>query len=100
MPRPGTDPRTRTPQWRQVRLYVLARDRHICQIGGPRCTIVATTVDHIHPLSEGGAVYDPANLRAACAPCNNGRYHPARIVSARAKRWRYHTTVPELEERM
>jgi 5-methylcytosine-specific restriction endonuclease McrA len=69
-------------------------------IGGPRCTVRATQVDHIVPISEGGAMYDPANLRAACAPCNNGRYHPARLVDRRSRRWRYHVSVPDLEVRM
>lgn len=27
-------------------------------------------VDHIVPLFKGGAMYDPANLRVVCGPCN------------------------------
>lgn len=36
---------------------------------GPRCTVIATTVDHIIPKRLGGTDH-PSNLRAACAPCN------------------------------
>ncbi len=50
---------------------VLERDGHRCQIHGHRCTILATDVDHIVPLADGGAPYDPANLRAACKWCNS-----------------------------
>jgi 5-methylcytosine-specific restriction endonuclease McrA len=62
-----------TPRWRAVRGYVLGRDHHRCQIQGPRCTTVATEVDHIRELDGGGAPFDPANLRAACKPCNSSR---------------------------
>jgi 5-methylcytosine-specific restriction endonuclease McrA len=59
--------------WRAVRLVVLARDGHLCRIQGPRCTLNATEVDHIVRPEDGGAWYDPANLRASCGPCNRGR---------------------------
>lgn len=59
--------------WQQFRLTILDRDRHTCQINGPRCTHHATHVDHIIPLAEGGARLDPNNCRAACRSCNIGR---------------------------
>ena len=59
--------------WQKVRLVVLARDGHRCQIGLPGCTRVAEHVDHIVPISEGGARLDPSNLRAACGRCNLAR---------------------------
>ena len=59
--------------WRKIRLAVLDRDGHICQIRGPKCLIDATDVDHIVPWRAGGAFFDPSNLRAACGPCNRGR---------------------------
>jgi 5-methylcytosine-specific restriction endonuclease McrA len=62
-----------SPRWRTVRAYVLRRDHHRCQIDGPRCTVVATEVDHIHEVHGGGDPYHPANLRAACKPCNSSR---------------------------
>ena len=56
--------------WQRIRREILARDSHTCQVNLPGCTRHATTVDHITPISWGGEWYDPANLRAACAPCN------------------------------
>lgn len=59
-----------TYEWQQLRLAVLLRDGYQCQIKGEKCTGRATTVDHVEPIAEGGAPYDPSNLRAACKPCN------------------------------
>lgn len=39
----------------------------------PGCTIQAAAVDHIVPPEDGGAVFDPENLRAICTHCNNVR---------------------------
>ena len=65
-------------KWQTVRKQILARDRHECQIRLPGCTHTATTVDHITPIAWGGEWYEPSNLRAACAPCNNALSHLAR----------------------
>jgi 5-methylcytosine-specific restriction protein A len=59
--------------WQQVRLTVLQRDHYQCQIRRQGCIGVATTVDHIQPLSRGGKRLDPANLQAACLVCNSGK---------------------------
>jgi 5-methylcytosine-specific restriction endonuclease McrA len=56
--------------WPVVRLAILERDGYRCQIKGKRCTQVATEVDHVVSLAEGGARLDPTNLRAACRSCN------------------------------
>jgi hypothetical protein len=64
---------TGTAAWKRIRLQVLERDGYICRIRGPHCQGKATAVDHIIPMADGGALYDPANLRAACAWCNNWR---------------------------
>lgn len=69
--------------WRRIRAQVLERDGGLCQIRGPRCTGAATAVDHIVPVQSGGPWFDPANLRAACVNCNNGR-----IQSQRNEAWR------------
>lgn len=61
-----------TRWWRRTRALVLARDGYVCQINGPCCTGVATTVDHIRRVVDGGTD-DLANLRAACARCNYGQ---------------------------
>lgn len=56
--------------WQRIRLKILERDGHTCQIRGRNCTVKATHVDHIVPVEQGGPPYDPANLRAACQRCN------------------------------
>ena len=59
--------------WRKIRLQILDRDGYLCQIKSPGCTGTATQVDHIIPASQNGSWFDPANLRASCANCNNKR---------------------------
>lgn len=70
--------------WRKVRENVLERDGYECQINSDSCTKRATAVDHIVPSDAGGAMYDPANLRAACRNCNNARANRAKA----AEGWR------------
>ena len=77
--------------WPQVRLRILERDNHECQIRGDRCEGTATDVDHIIPWNEGGAPYDDANLRAACKKCNRGRGSARTAAMAKLNR----TTPPE-----
>jgi 5-methylcytosine-specific restriction protein A len=60
-------------QWQRVRLVILARDGHRCRLALPGCKGVATEVDHIVELAAGGARLDPANLQAACKPCNSSK---------------------------
>lgn len=59
--------------WQRLRKQILNRDQYLCQIQAPRCTTHATHVDHIQPVTDGGAWWDPNNLRAACKNCNLGR---------------------------
>lgn len=66
-------PYSNSAVWEPLRLVILERDGWVCQIRGPRCLVDADTVDHIIPWRYGGAWYDPANLRAACQPCNLDR---------------------------
>lgn len=68
-------------RWVPVRAAVLERDRFLCQIRGPGCTGVADEVDHIVPRSEGGALYDPDNLRASCGTCNRVRNNRAGLLA-------------------
>lgn len=49
---------------REVKL----KDNPICEVRG--CNRLAVEVDHITPLSAGGARYDWANLQALCEPCH------------------------------
>lgn len=71
-------------RWKTIRKQILERDRGICQIQAPGCTITATQVDHILPVAKGGPWHHPGNLRAACARCNNGRN---RLVSKASRPW-------------
>ena len=70
--------------WVNARKAVLVRDGFRCQIGLPGCTIIATCVDHIRPLAEGGAPLDPSNLRGACRRCNGAR---GVDVSSNSRKW-------------
>ena len=63
--------RVNTRAWRRVRARVLYRDGYRCRMV-EGCDAHADTVDHVTPLALGGAMYDPANLRAACAAHNYG----------------------------
>jgi 5-methylcytosine-specific restriction endonuclease McrA len=53
-----------------ARLLVLERDNWTCWLcGGPG----ATEADHLLPLSRGGSLADPANMKAAHRSCNGSR---------------------------
>lgn len=54
-------------RWRNVRKRVLARDP-VCVT--PGCGQIATDVDHIRPIREGGALLDGSNLQALCHGCH------------------------------
>lgn len=64
---------TTQPQWRKLRIEILTRDNYRCRIKGPHCQGVADQVDHIIPVEDGGPIFDPNNLRAACHVCNTWR---------------------------
>lgn len=59
-------------QWRDISAQVRAEDGR-CMVALPGCTGTPDVADHIVPLEDGGAPYDRANLRAACANCNKTR---------------------------
>lgn len=52
-------------RWQQTRDTQL-REHPYCQ--WPGCHRLAVVPDHIVPLAEGGARYDPANLQSLCKP--------------------------------
>lgn len=65
---------------------ILERDGYVCVW----CGGVATTADHIVPRSLGGACWDPANLAAACHPCNvnrQARPRPSRVPPRPSRAW-------------
>ena len=60
-----------TAAWQKTRRAILARDGHICQLRGPKCTGIATTVHHLLPSSQYPHLFfDASNLAAACRHCN------------------------------
>jgi 5-methylcytosine-specific restriction endonuclease McrA len=62
-----------TARRQRLRRQILARDGYQCRIGGPRCAGYAETAHHIIPSSQRPDLFfDPANLAAACKPCNYG----------------------------
>jgi 5-methylcytosine-specific restriction endonuclease McrA len=56
--------------WRLVRKVVYVRDGGICMKCGRRVKAGNFHVDHLVPLSRGGAEWDLANLELSCAECN------------------------------
>lgn len=61
-----------TRAWRVQRAKALQRDDHRCVIRGPRCTVHATQVDHVIPVSAGGTD-DLSNLQSVCANDHNAK---------------------------
>jgi 5-methylcytosine-specific restriction endonuclease McrA len=65
------DRRYGSTRWKRLRLAVLNRDNYECQIRGPRCRGVASSVNHRIPSSEAPELFfDPENLEASCGACN------------------------------
>jgi len=59
--------------WPRIRLQVLKRDGHTCQLRfADICVGKASQVDHIVQPEAGGS-NDPANLRAVCVRCHARR---------------------------
>lgn len=71
--------------WPRVRLAMLERDHYLCQLKGPKCKKIATEVDHIIDWRNGGAWYEPANLRSVCRPCHNWRKSQTILVVSSAE---------------
>ena len=90
------DNRYWTANWKRLRLFVLDRDRWVCQVREHGCKHDATAVDHIDATIEGGAFWDPANLRATCKHCNSIR--GGKLV--RARQARYRNTMAQYDTRL
>lgn len=56
----------------KLRLKILKRDNHTCQICGAKAPEVQVHIDHIIPLSRGGLT-EEKNLRILCKDCNLGK---------------------------
>ena len=55
-------------RWKKVRRAAIERDGYRCRACGRAAG--RFEVDHIDPLSEGGAPYDLENLQTLCRPCH------------------------------
>jgi len=59
---------------KRFRQYILNRDRWICYICNAKLDASGTdargTIDHLVPVSRGGARYSSKNVRACCRTCN------------------------------
>ena len=51
-------------------MVVFERDGHTCMICGKQLKKDDFHVDHIRPISKGGAEYALENLRLSCGQCN------------------------------
>jgi len=56
----------RNKRWIKTRLTVLNEEKWKCRI----CGLWANEVDHIQPVSDGGAEYERDNLQALCTFCH------------------------------
>lgn len=77
-----------TRRWRRIRRLVLERDGYRCKVPGDDgrpCDAYASHVDHVVRRRDGGTDA-PANLRAACQPCNLKREQRQQPVDARPSR--------------
>src|SRR5688572_16478940 len=56
--------------WDQIRLRILARDKHLCQPCRRKGRLTAATeVNHVKPKAQGGTD-DVSNLESTCSPCH------------------------------
>ena len=62
-----------TARWRRLRRVILARDGWECQACGK--LLGMAEVDHIAPVGQGGAVWDPENLQVLCPDCHVLKTH-------------------------
>lgn len=63
----STHPSGNDRRWQAARDAQL-RDHPYCQWTEQPCPRLATDVDHITPLAEGGDRYNPDNLQSLCKP--------------------------------
>jgi 5-methylcytosine-specific restriction protein A len=57
--------------WQRARLAYLAHNPLCEECSRHGVTELANEVDHIVPLSKGGARLDPSNLQSLCKPCHS-----------------------------
>jgi 5-methylcytosine-specific restriction endonuclease McrA len=66
-------------KWKAAKAHAIRDSDGLCQLCGaalvdaPRSTPWSTEVDHLVPLAQGGAPFDPGNLRAVHRYCHQRR---------------------------
>lgn len=70
-------------EWENLRLTILKSSNMVCEYCGKgnltetldvlKGRSFLATIDHVMPISKGGAIYDRANLKIACYPCNKNK---------------------------
>ncbi len=90
-PRPKTAaPVYSSPEWRTLIAAIIRQRGRRCE--DPRCTTPKRAAgqrvygDHIHELSDGGALLDPSNVMLRCAPCH-GRKTAIERDKRLARQW-------------
>jgi len=57
----------KSARWQTVREMMLSEDP-FC-----KCGRVATVVDHVRPIRQGGSIWDKNNLQTMCRECHNSK---------------------------
>jgi len=83
------------PIVRLTKRNVFLRDRYTCQYCGVTCKDDTATLDHVHPVSQGGKS-SWLNLTTACKPCN---YRKAATTKLKPKTIPYKPDYYELAEK-
>ena len=76
------DPYYDTPEWRDLRMRVCQRDKHLCQYCGDR----GFQADHIVPRKRGGPD-TMKNLVCCCHTCNKTALNSTFVSFSAKKRW-------------
>ena len=71
-------------QWRLLRDRIMRQAGRTCEVIG--CELPAHAIDHITPVSLGGAELDPDNLQALCKPHHAAKTGGEASAAAAAKR--------------
>ena len=62
-----------TGTWKRLRLAILRQEPTCRECRRAGQTTLAHDVDHITPLSQGGAPFSPGNLQPLCRACHNAK---------------------------
>ena len=72
------------PRWQRLRRRIKARDGYRCVSCGAAGRL---EVDHVQPLHQGGAMYDPTNLQCLCRRCHLNKTARENRKDPERQRW-------------